>query len=112
VFSCQRVAPAGERLAPGDFPGKLIFSGGNPLRVQAMVRVCGKFRKRCNLIGITQQRKPRAGAVPEGGHDAAHPHGRKIGIGRPSRAFPATPPCVRVRTRRFIWVELSWYQGR
>ena len=24
-----------------------------------------------------------------------------IDIGRPSRAFPVTPPCVRVRTRRF-----------
>jgi hypothetical protein len=41
-----------------------------------------------------------------------HRGSREIGIGRPSRAFPATPPCVRVRTRRFIWVELSWYQGR
>lgn len=30
-----------------------------------------------------------------------------ICIGRPSRAFPATPPCVRVRTRRFVWIELS-----
>jgi len=26
---------------------------------------------------------------------------KKIDIGRPSRAFPVTPPCVRVRTRRF-----------
>ena len=24
-----------------------------------------------------------------------------IDIGRPSQAFPVTPPCVRVRTRRF-----------
>ena len=31
----------------------------------------------------------------------------EICIGRPSRAFPATPPCVRVRTRRFVWIELS-----
>ena len=30
-----------------------------------------------------------------------------IDIGRPSRAFPVTPPCVRVRTRRFGSVERS-----
>ena len=29
-----------------------------------------------------------------------------IGIGKPSRAVPATPPCVRVRTRRFDQVVL------
>jgi hypothetical protein len=26
---------------------------------------------------------------------------RQIDIGRPSQAFPVTPPCIRVRTRRF-----------
>ena len=30
-----------------------------------------------------------------------------IDIGRPSRVFPVTPPCVRVRTRRFKLV-MSW----
>ena len=30
----------------------------------------------------------------------------QIDIGRPSPAFPVTPPCVRVRTRRFG--ELSY----
>jgi len=32
-----------------------------------------------------------------------HTSGRShlIDIGRPSRAFPVTPPCIRVRTRRF-----------
>src|SRR5689334_22780305 len=28
----------------------------------------------------------------------------EINIGMPSRAFPVTPPCVRVRTRRFGWL--------
>ncbi|HWC29543.1 MAG TPA: hypothetical protein VG845_05605, partial [Dehalococcoidia bacterium] len=30
---------------------------------------------------------------------------QKIDIGRPSRAVPVTPPCVRVRTRRFGWLS-------
>jgi hypothetical protein len=29
----------------------------------------------------------------------------EIDIGEPSRAFPVTPPCVRVRTRRFGWLS-------
>jgi hypothetical protein len=33
--------------------------------------------------------------------------GSFIDIGRPSRAFPVTPPCVRVRTRRFGWLSVS-----
>ena len=36
--------------------------------------------------------------------DSRHPG---IDIGRPSRVFPVTPPCVRVRTRRFKLV-MSW----
>jgi putative transposase len=31
-------------------------------------------------------------------------HG-EIDIGRPLQAFPVTPPCVRVRTRRFGWLN-------
>ena len=42
----------------------------------------------CNLL----ERETRSG-----GHSP-------IDIGRPSRAFPVTPPCVRVRTRRFGWL--------
>ena len=32
---------------------------------------------------------------------AVHLMRKEIDIGRPSRAFPVTPPCVRIRTRRF-----------
>jgi len=56
-------------------------------------------------------RRPRSRA-PQGSRTAVGPEGateragngtqvRLIDIGRPSRAFPVTPPCVRVRTRRF-----------
>ena len=31
--------------------------------------------------------------------------GGGIDIGRRSLAFPVTPPCVRVRTRRFGWLD-------
>jgi hypothetical protein len=31
--------------------------------------------------------------------------GEQIDIGRPLQAFPVTPPCVRVRTRRFGWLN-------
>jgi hypothetical protein len=38
---------------------------------------------------------------------------REIDIGRPSRAFPVTPPCVRVRTRRLAWLfEHGILEGR
>jgi len=29
----------------------------------------------------------------------------RIDIGRPSQAVPVTPPCIRVRTRRFGWFD-------
>ena len=35
-----------------------------------------------------------------------------IDIGRPSQAFPVTPPCVRVRTRRFGEKSRSHYKRR
>jgi len=34
-----------------------------------------------------------------------------IDIGRPSRAFPVTPPCVRVRTRRFGPIQAAGGAG-
>ena len=34
-------------------------------------------------------------------------HAIEIDIGKPSRAVPVTPPCVRVRTRRFGWLSGS-----
>ena len=40
------------------------------------------------------------------GHQVSRP---PIDIGRPLRAFPVTPPGVRVRTRRFGW--LSYHTG-
>ena len=35
-----------------------------------------------------------------------------IDIGRPSQAFPVTPPCIRVRTRRFGEKSRSHYKRR
>ena len=87
--------------------GNFVTSIAAPMATGWSDQLAGRDSHPLKISALSRRTLKSESGLASGPH-AENPIDKgQIGIGRPSRAVPATPPCVRVRTRRFDRVVRS-----